>query len=107
MLQEQHRIVATDRGSQQPVRVLGGRREHHAHAGGVREEHLTALAVIDRAAGEIPTDGRADHGRALEAAVGPPAQAGASKAPPLRLTPGITARTRSVPYRSCWRLSVS
>ena len=49
-LVEDDRVVAADRLLDHPVRLPGGRADHHAQAGGVREVGLVGLAVVlDRA----------------------------------------------------------
>ena len=73
VLEEEHRIVAADGGAQQAARVLRVGRKDHVHAGGVGEDAFAALGVIDGAAGEIASDGDADHRRTGERAVGAPA----------------------------------
>ena len=73
VLEEQHRIVAADGGAQQAGGVQRVGRKDHVHAGGVGEDALAALRVIDGAAGEIASDGDADHRRAGERIVGAPA----------------------------------
>src|SRR5581483_12180165 len=52
------------------------RREHHDQSGNVREDGLAALAVPDRAAGEVAADGDAQHDGALPLAVRAPADRG-------------------------------
>ena len=58
VLEEQHRIVAADRGAEQARSVLRVRREHDADAGAVREDALAGLAVIRRAAAQVSADRR-------------------------------------------------
>ena len=76
VLEEQHGIIGADRGTQQAAYVERSGRHHHAQAGNVREDHFAALAVIDRAAGEIAADRDANHDGRLEMAGGAPANSG-------------------------------
>ena len=69
VLEEQHRIVAADRGAQQARGVLGVRRECDADARAVREDALARLAVIRCAAAQIAADRHADDDRARERVV--------------------------------------
>ena len=76
MLQEDHRVLAADRGAEQPGGVERGRRHDHPQPRQVREQHLRRLAVVHRAAGEIPAAGRAHDQRRFVGAHRPPAEAG-------------------------------
>ena len=58
VLEEQHRVVAADRGPQQSRGVLRVRRKHDANARAVREDALAGLAVVRRAAAQIAADRR-------------------------------------------------
>ena len=64
------------RRAQQPAGVQRVRGHHHAQARDVRERHLAALAVIDRAAVQIAADRHAQSPRRGETAVRTPAQRG-------------------------------
>ncbi len=74
MLEEHHGIVRSDRRAQQPRGVERRRGDHHPNAGRVREEHLSGLAVVDRATGQVAAARDAHDERALEAVRGAPAQ---------------------------------
>src|SRR5580658_3539528 len=56
VLEEQNRIVGANGGAQQAAHVQGGGRHHHAKSGNVGEGNLAALAMVDRAAGEISAE---------------------------------------------------
>ena len=64
MLEEQHRVVAADRGAQQAGGVHRVRREHDADARAVGEDALARLRVVRRAAAQVAADGHADDHRA-------------------------------------------
>ena len=57
VLEEEHGIVRAHGRAQQAAEIERRGRHHHAQPGNVRERHLAALAVIDRAAGQISADG--------------------------------------------------
>jgi hypothetical protein len=56
VLEEQHRILVPERGSEQTDSVAGARREGDEPAGHVGEDRLAALRVPDRPTGEITAD---------------------------------------------------
>ena len=64
VLEEQHRVLAAERVAQQAGRVAGPRREGDEQPGDVGEDRLAALAVPDRAAGEVAADRHPHHHRA-------------------------------------------
>ena len=64
VLEEQHRVFASERGAQQPGGVTRPRRERDQQAGHVGEDRLAALAVPDRAALEVAADRDAHDHRA-------------------------------------------
>ena len=74
VLEEQHRVLAAERGAQQPRRVARARRERDQEPGDVGEDRLAALAVPDRAALEVAADRDAHDHRARERAVRAPAR---------------------------------
>ena len=74
VLEEQHRIVAADRGPQQADGVDRGRRKRDADAGTVREDALARLAVVRAAAAQVPANRRADDERARKLVARPVAQ---------------------------------
>src|SRR3989442_1359880 len=49
LLEEQHRVVAADRGAEQAVGVERGARAHDAESGDGSEHHRAGLGVVDRA----------------------------------------------------------
>ncbi len=73
VLEKHYGIVAANGGAQQTGEIERGGRHDHAQTGSVSENSFAALAVIDRAAGEISADGHADNRGAGESARGAPA----------------------------------
>src|SRR5689334_19470868 len=73
VLQKQYRIVGANRGTQKSACILRIRGHDNPESGNVREGRLAALAVIDRAAVQISTNGHPDHSRAREPIVRTPA----------------------------------
>ncbi len=62
VLEKHHRVVAPNRGAQQPRGVGGGRRKRDADARAMREDAFARLAVVRTAALEIAADRHAhDH----------------------------------------------
>ena len=53
VLEKHHGIVGPNRGAKKAANIEGGGRHHHAQAGDMRENNFAALAVINRAAGEV------------------------------------------------------
>src|SRR6266511_1562123 len=74
VLEEQHGIVAADRGAQQPVGIQGGARADHAQARDRGEHYRPGLGMVDRSALEVAAVGDAHHGRAAEGVARTPAQ---------------------------------
>ena len=76
VLEKQDRIVAANGGAEESVGVerVGG--EDDSQAGGVGEDALARLRVVDGAAGEVAADGYTNHRRRGPCAVGAPAHQG-------------------------------
>ncbi len=72
VLEEHDGIVAANGGAKKAGDVERGGRHNDAQAGAVREDRFAALAVVHGSAGEIATDGDANHGGTLEIAIGAP-----------------------------------
>ena len=74
MLEEHHRVVASDRSAQQAGRIDGVRRERDAYPRAVGEDAFSRLAVIRAAAAKVSADRDADDHRAGEVVRRPIAQ---------------------------------
>ncbi len=74
VFQEQHGVFAPNRGSKEPAGVERVGREDYPQPGYMRERDFTALAVINRAAGQIAADWDSHHHRAGETVVRAPAE---------------------------------
>ena len=74
VLEKQHRIVTSNRCPQQSQRILRIRRHDHQHTWRVRKDALARLRVIDRPAGQIPTNRHANDHRAAPRPIRAPAQ---------------------------------
>ena len=72
MLEEDHRILAADRGAKQAIRVERRRRTYHPKSGAVGEQRRARLRVIDRATDVAAVCG-SQHDRGTVRPVGPPA----------------------------------
>src|SRR5688500_455847 len=76
VLEEQHRLIATDRRSQEAVCVERRRRVRDHQTRRVREECRTRLRVIDCSALQVTTDRNAHHHRAFRIPVRTPTRHG-------------------------------
>ena len=74
MLEEEHRIVATDRGAEEAVGVERGRGTDHPKPGNRGEHRGTGLRMVRRAAFEIPAVRHPHHHRRAEGVVRAPPQ---------------------------------
>ena len=74
VFEEQNRIVAADRRSQQTVRVERGRRVNDHQTRRVRKQRRARLRVINRTALQITADRNTHHHRAFRVAVRTPAR---------------------------------
>src|SRR5436190_2789023 len=73
VFQEEHRIVAADRCSQQSACVQSIRRKYHTEPRDMRESHFAALTVVHRTAVQIPANRYANHNRAGKPVIRSPA----------------------------------
>ena len=73
MLQKHYWIIAADGRAQEAIGIERIGWKHHPHSGGMSEDALAALGVVDGAASEVSPDGDADDRRAGKTAVGAPA----------------------------------
>src|ERR1700683_4955935 len=76
VFEKQHGIIGTNRGAQQAANVEGGGRHHHAQARNVSEDDFAALAMVNRAAGEVTADRYTDDDRRFEVSRRAPTQGG-------------------------------
>ena len=72
MLEEDHRVVAANRRSQQTIRIQSGRRTDDPQSRAMRKQRRASLGVIDRAA-NVSAISRPDDDRRREIVVGAPA----------------------------------
>ena len=73
-LQEQDRVIRSQRGPEQTVGVQRRRRHHDTKAGDMGERDLAGLAVVGASTGKVAADGRSQDQRTRELPFGPPAQ---------------------------------
>src|ERR1700683_1567385 len=66
VFEKQHGIIGTNRGAQEAADIEGGGRHHHAQARHVSEDDFAALAMVNRAAGEVTADRYAHDDGSLE-----------------------------------------
>src|SRR6185437_1347695 len=76
VFEEHHRVVATNCRAQQTTEIQSRGGHYHAQARLVSEEHFAALAVVNRASGQISAYSYANDRRTFEIPSGAPAHCG-------------------------------
>src|SRR5271154_1505976 len=76
VLEKEHGIIGANRGAKKAADIEGGGGHHDTQAGNMGKYDFAALAVVNRAAGQVAADGYADNHRRFEIAAGAPTNGG-------------------------------